>query len=205
LQPILSRLPKRLEELALVDRDSRAGERARFLAEIDDQVRQAQTSGFDIDATVEDSLDIPELPESPITLRELDRAITIAQARPPEIDWRPLDEGSYGIGLPGGDAVRVTTDAAVFDFSGDSHQLFSPGGDVFGSFGVSSPGVTADAQGIAWLLKRETGGDEFVVATKFGLRRVQTLNEVLNALDSVGQPTEFPYTEWPGATVFLIA
>src|SRR5258708_10608614 len=39
LQPILSRLPRRFEELALLDRDSRDGERARFLAEIEEQVR----------------------------------------------------------------------------------------------------------------------------------------------------------------------
>jgi hypothetical protein len=205
LQPILSRLPKRFEELALADRESREGERARFLAEIEDQVRDVQASGFDIDATVEDSLDVPDLPETPLSLNELDRVINIARARPPEIDWRPLDAGSYGIGLPGGEPVRVTTDARVFDFSGDSHQLFSPGGEVFGRFGVGSPAATEDGRGIAWLVRRDSGGEEFVVATRFGLQRVQTLTELLNALDSVGAPTNFPFGEWPGVSVSVIA
>jgi hypothetical protein len=180
LQPIPLRLPKRFEELALADRESREGERARFLAEIEEQVRDVQASGFDIDAVVEDRIDVPDLPETPLSLSELDRAINMARARPPEIDWRPLDAGSYGIGLPGGGPVRVTTDAKVFDFSGDG-------------------------RGIAWLLRRETGGAEFVVATRFGLRRVQTLNELLDALDSVGAPTNFPFGEWPGVRVSVVA
>ena len=205
LQPILSRLPKRLEELALADRESREGERARFLADIEEQVREVQTSGFDIDAAVEDSLDLPDLPETPLTLSELDRLINIARARPPEIDLRPLDAGTYGIWLPGGEPVRVTTDAKVFDFSGDSHQLFSPSGEVFGRFGVDTSAQAGDGRGIAWLLRRESGGEEFVVATKFGLQRVQTLNELLNSLDSVGTPTDFPFGEWPGVTVSVIA
>ena len=205
LQPILSRLPKRLEELALADRESRKEERARFLADIEKQVRDVQTSGFDIDAAVEDSLDLPDLPETPLTLSELERLINIARARPPEIDLRPLDAGTYGIGLPGGEPVRVTTDAKVFDFSGDSHQLFSPSGEVFGRFGVDTSAQAGDGRGIAWLLRRESGGEEFVVATKFGLQRVQTLNELLNSLDSVGTPTDFPFGEWPGVTVSVIA
>ena len=205
LQPILSRLPKRFEELALADRESRDGERARFLAEIEEQVRDVQASGFDIDATVEDSLDMPDLPETPLSLSELDRVINIARARPPEIDWRPLDAGSYGIGLPGGEPVRVTTDAKVFDFSGDSHQLFSPGGEIFGRFGVGSPADAGDGRGITWLLRRDSGGEDFVVATRFGLQRVQTLSELLSALDSVGAPTNFPFGEWPGVSVSVIA
>ena len=111
LQPILSRLPRRFEELALLDRDQRETARQRFLADLEQQVRDADESGFDIDATVEGSLDLPSLPEPALTLRDLDRAIQIARARPPEVDFRPLDPGSYGIGLPGGEPTRVTTDA----------------------------------------------------------------------------------------------
>ena len=53
--------------------------------------------------------------------------------------------------------------------------------------------------------RRGCFGEELVVATKFGLRRVQTLNELLNALDSVGAPTNFPLGEWPSVTVSLVA
>ena len=84
LQPILSRLPRRFEELALLDRDARETARQRFLAELEQQVTDADDGGFDIDATVEGSLDLPTLPEPALTLRDLDRAIQIARAPPPQ-------------------------------------------------------------------------------------------------------------------------
>ena len=117
-------------------------------------MRDADESGFDIDATVEGSLDLPTLPEPALTLRDLDRAIQIARARPPEVDFRPLDPGSYGIGLPGGEPTRVTTDAGVFEFSSDNFQLFSRGGDAFGAFCVNGDGGSAEGRGIAWMVQR---------------------------------------------------
>jgi hypothetical protein len=205
LQPILSRLPSRFEELTLLDREGREASRQRFLAEIEQQVRDVEQAGLDIDVTVDASLDLPPLPEAPLVLRDLDRALNLERARPPEIDWRPLDAGSYGIGLPGGGSIRVTTDARVFDFSADSHQLFSPGGEVFDSFCVDSPPVGNGGSGIAWLLRRRGGGLEFVVVTRFGLRRVETFGELLAAMDIIGAPAEFPLADWPGVTVAPVA
>jgi hypothetical protein len=198
-------LPRRFEELALLDREARETARQRFLAELEEQVRDADEHGFDIDATVEGSLDLPALPEPALTLRHLDRAIQIARARPPEVDFRPLDPGSYGIGLPGGEPTRVTTDAGVFDFSSDNFQLFSPGGDAFGAFYVDSAGGSAEGRGIAWMAQRPGTEAEFVVATRFGLRTVGSFEELLAALDVVGEPSEFPYADWPGVTVSVIA
>jgi hypothetical protein len=205
LQPILSRLPRRFEELALLDKDARETARRRFLADLEQQVRDADAGGFDIDVTVEGSLDLPALPEPALTLRDLDRAIRIARARPPEVDFRPLDPGSYGIGLPGGEATRVTTDAGVFEFSSDNFQLFSPGGDVFGAFYVDGTGGSAEGRGIAWMVQRPGAKTEFVVATRFGPRTVGSFEELLAALDVVGEPSEFPYADWPGVTVSVIA
>jgi hypothetical protein len=198
-------LPRRFEELALLDKDARETARQRFLADLEQQVRDADAGGFDIDATVEGSLDLPALPEPGLTLRDLDRAIQIARARPPEVDFRPLDPGSYGIGLPGGAPIRVTTDAEVFEFSSDNFQLFSPGGDVFGAFSVEAASDSADGRGIAWIVQRPGAEAEFVVATKFGPRRVGRFEELLAALDVVGEPCEFPLADWPGVGVSVIA
>lgn len=205
LQPILSRLPRRFEELALLDRDAREAARHRFLADLEQQVRDADESGFDIDVTVEGSLDLPVLPEPALTLRDLDRAIQIARARPPVVDFRPLDPGSYGIGLPGGEPTRVTTDAGVFEFSSDNFQLFSPGGDAFGAFYVDGAGGSAEGRGIAWMVQRLGAAAEFVVATRFGPRTVGSFEELLAALDVVGEPGEFPLADWPGVTVSVVA
>jgi hypothetical protein len=184
--------------MALLDREARETARQRFLAELEQQVRDADESGFDIDATVEGSLDLPSLPEPALTLRDLDCAIQIARARPPEVDFRPLDPGSYGIGLSGGDPIRVTTDPAVFEFSSDNFQLFSPGGDAFGAFCVDGACGGAEGRGIAWLVQRPDAKAEYLVATRFGPRTVGTFGELLAALDVVGEPCEYPLEDWPG-------
>jgi superfamily II DNA or RNA helicase len=206
LQPILSRLPREFAELALRDRDARETARQRFLADLEQQVRDADESGFDIDATVEGSLELPPLPEPALTLGDLDRAIQIARARPPEVDFRPLDAGSYEIGLPGGAPIRVTTDPDVFEFSSDNCQLFSPGGGAFGTFCVEGAGEgVAGGRGIAWMVERPGAEAEFVVATQFGPRTVGSFEELLAALDVVGEPREFPYADWPGVNVTVVA
>jgi hypothetical protein len=205
LQPILSRLPREFTELALLDRDARETARQRFLVELEQQVRDADESGFDIDATVEGSLDLPSLPEPTLTLSDLDRAVRIARARPPEVDFRPLDPGSYEIGLPGGGPIRVTTDPDVFEFSSDNFQLFSPGGDAFGTFYVDGGGQGAGGRGIAWMAQRPGAEAGLVVATQSGPHSVGSFEELMAALDVVGEPREFPYADWPGVDVSVIA
>ncbi len=205
LQPILSRLPRGFEELTLLDRESRDAARQRFIAELEQQVRDAEERGFDIDSTVEGNLDVPSLPEPALTLNDLDQAVRIGPARPPEVDFRPLDPGSYGIGLPGRPAVRVTTDPEVFEFSSDSMQLFSPGGDVFSAFAVDGTGSGTDGRGIAWIVHRPDAPSEFVVATQFGPRQVTNFAELMAALDVIGEPTDFPLSDWPGVTASVIA
>jgi hypothetical protein len=101
--------------------------------------------------------------------------------------------------------TRVTTDAGVFEFSSDNFQLFSPGGDAFGAFCVDGAGGGADGLGIAWMVQRPGAEAELVVATRFGPRTVGSFEELLAALDVVGEPSEFPYAEWPGVSVSVIA
>jgi SNF2 family DNA or RNA helicase len=204
LQPILSRLPRGFEELTLLDRGERDLARQRFLADLEQQVTDADERGFDIDATVEDNLDLPQLPAPSITLRDLDCAIQIERARPSQIDLLPLDPRSYSIGLPGRTSVRVTTDPDVFELSSDNLQLFSPGGEVFSSFGVESASLASDGPGLAWIVQKGKAKPEFVIATRFGLRRVDTFEELLAAVNMVGEPCQFPLADWPGVTAYVV-
>jgi hypothetical protein len=41
--------------------------------------------------------------------------------------------------------------------------------------------------------------------TRFGPRTLWNFEELLAALDAVGEPTDFPFTDWPGVTVSVIA
>jgi hypothetical protein len=175
------------------------------LRTLEQQVGDAGESGFYIDVTVDGSLDLPALPEPTLTLRDLDRAIQIPRARPPEVDFRPLDPGSYGIGLQGGKPTRETTDAGVFEFSSDNFQLFSPGGTRSAGSAWTGAGGIAGGRGIAWMVQRPGAQAEFVVATRFGPRTAGSFEELLAALDVVGEPSDFPYVDWPGVTVSVIA
>ena len=59
-------------------------------------------------------------------------------------------------------------------------------------------------EGTAWLVRSSNGAQDFVVATRFGLRRVETFNDLLVALDAICDPTVFPLAEWPGVAVSVI-
>jgi hypothetical protein len=55
------------------------------------------------------------------------------------------------------------------------------------------------------MVQRPGAEAELVVATRFGPRTVGSFEELLAALDVVGEPSEFPYAEWPGVSVSVIA
>jgi len=209
LQPIFSRLPKRFEELSLAGRETREAERQRFIAELGQQVDEAERSGFDIDATSAETLELPSLPAVPASLRDLDRVLQTALAIPAQADVWPLDPGSYAVTLPGGEAIRVTTDAETFDISSDNHQLFAPGGQVFEAlmkYAVSDmQSHSSDAEAVSWLVTQVDGGTTFVVKTESGLERVESLAALLQCLERVGSPTRFPYAEWPGVSATAVA
>lgn len=187
-----------------MDREARQRSRERFLAEIEQQVRDVESATLDIDATVDESLDVTGLPDSPVTLGDLDRAINLEEARPRDVEFQRLDAGSYSITLPGGGAIRVTTDTDVFEFSGDSHQLFSACGEVFRAFCSESTELSGE-HGIAWTVRREGESSEFLIATRYGLQRIQAFFDLLTALGATAMPGSFPLAEWPGMSVSTVA
>jgi len=65
LQPILSRLPKRFEELALERPEHREASRHRFLADVDSMVRETEEAPFDIDAVAIEPIAPPEFLRPP--------------------------------------------------------------------------------------------------------------------------------------------
>ena len=191
LQPILSRLPKRLEELSLRNRETREIERQRFIAELREQVDEP--GGFDLDEASTDSLDLPPLPEPPISLEGMDRVLQTADAAPTSSAIRPLDLRSYGVLLPGREEARVTTSADVFDQSSDSQQLFSPGGDVFTYLAKtdirSEIGEGAEnIDSVAWNVRQADDSSCFAVQTESGLEWTRNIEELLDALARVGRP-----------------
>jgi SNF2 family DNA or RNA helicase len=182
LQPILSRLPKQIEQVLLENADNRDALRQRFLAEVDQQVAEADRSTLDIDTASFESLEVPPLPEPAMTLEQIDAILHDGRAVPKEMEWKPLDPRSYSLRMPGmATASRVTTDADVFEYSGENHQLFSPGGQLFSevqSVGSGEP-EAAEGDGVCWMSAPTDGSvAQFFLRTKFGVEEIKTLAEL---------------------------
>jgi SNF2 family DNA or RNA helicase len=196
LQPILSRLPKQIEQVMLETADNRDALRQRFLAEVDQQVTDADKAALDIDTASFESLEVPPLPEPAMTLDEIDAVLRDGRTLPKEIEWKPLDPRSYSLRMPGMENLaRVTTDADVFEYSGENHQLFSPGGQLFTdvqSVGAAE-GEIAEGDGICWIANPANGGPlRFLVRTKFGVEEIDNLDLLRSRLALVcqGPPPE---------------
>ncbi len=192
LQPILSRLPKKFEEYTLGKAADREESRARLMADIEDMEREANTSGFDIDVTGAEESDVLNLPESCLSLRDIDRVTAEKELLPAALAWRALDVCSYAARLPGmGAETRATTSSEVFSDCSDSQTLFSPGGELFENVADLAAPVADDRSrgGVCWLVQKN-GKREFLVATRDGIRGIGSFEELLRACEEVSAPQE---------------
>ena len=122
LQPILSRLEKRIQDMVL-----KHPQPPRDLSEIDVDLDKASDGLDDMLAT---DMDAYEQPESPVTMEDLDRiAANDNIMRPYKV--KPLDRQEYAITLSDGKRIRITTDRARFEKHGDSVEFWSPGSPAF--------------------------------------------------------------------------
>jgi Helicase conserved C-terminal domain len=209
LQPILSKLPRRFEKVTLASREAREAARQRFLAEVEQEVAQAGDVPLDLDVIAREDLELPPLPEPPYDLPRIDEAMCHDGSRPVDLEWRPLDAQTYAARLPGmPEPIRVTTSASVFEESGDSHQLFSPGGQLFEDLlrCGDDPFSQEPQPGTCWLIRDRHGrAATFVVNTAAGFCRADTLPALIALLDRPGTPAPFPAGDWPGYEAALLA
>ena len=75
---------------------------------------------------------MPERPQSPVTMEDLDRVIGSPDLMPPGCDVRPMANREYGLLAPGmTEPLRVTTDPRYFEEHAESMELWSPGNALF--------------------------------------------------------------------------
>ena len=186
LQPILSRLPREFEKVALELPEHREAARQRFLADVEGMVDKADEGGFDVDEVADEALDVPDLPEPALTLSDIDAALNRPGVLPQGAQWVRLDPGSYKLLVPGASGpVRVTTSAEVFDDHFESHEFLSPGGALFETLaGPSIDGGAApgDVPGHCWLVEADQDAHscEMIVLTPDGVTRVHSLGELID-------------------------
>ena len=131
LQPILSQLPGAITGAVLAGGGDNARP-ANIADEIAGRARDAERTGFDLDAALGDGPTAGERPPSPVTLDDLDRILRSPDLMPPGTDVQPLGRREYGLSAPGmPERVRVTTDREYYEANAESVALWSPGHPLF--------------------------------------------------------------------------
>ena len=126
LQPILARLPSEISNAVL------KGERGRLGDFVATQIDSAETDAFDIDASFDEEIQMPERPESPLDMDYLDRVLSTPELMAPGVQVRRLGEREYAVLAPGmAEEVRVTTNPAYYEEHAESLEFWSSGGELF--------------------------------------------------------------------------
>lgn len=185
LQPILSRLPKQFETVVLADKGTREAARERILADADLMIEQDDSGGLDIDEVAKEALEMPTLPPPSLTLEDIDRVMSRDDLRPPQVEWKLLDSGSYAYSMPGySKPIRVTTRAEVFDDHFESHDFLGPGNPIYEQLIHEMADQTIETPRepiIGEANLQNQGASQMQWSTGVGPpQEVQTLNDVIN-------------------------
>ena len=150
LQPILARLPGAIADAVRTGDATDEARRARVVDKIEQQARESETGGFDLDAVLEDDIEMPERPAPAMEMPDLDRVIGNPDLMPPGTVVAPLRQREYSLLAPGmSEAVRVTTDPAYYEQHAESMELWSPGNPLFK--GPELVALKDDADGVETL------------------------------------------------------
>jgi SNF2 family DNA or RNA helicase len=132
LQPILSKLPKAIEGVALSQTDDRKRDTDEVVEGLRNEVAEAEESGFDLDQITEGSIEEKPRPDPPYELQDLAKVLQRTDVMPQGDQVEVLGSKDRGLLRPGmTKSVRVTTDPMHFEEHADSVELWSPGSPVF--------------------------------------------------------------------------
>jgi SNF2 family DNA or RNA helicase len=154
LQPILARLPRLISETVLLGQASDPESRGNLTARIESEAKAAATSGFDLDAAIDEDFTEAERVSSPLSLDDLDLVIHATGVLPPGIEIHTMGAREYSYLAPGMfEHLRVTTDAAYYEQHSDSVELWSLGNPLFPTIEmVTEEGLAASNLSIRDLL-----------------------------------------------------
>lgn len=173
LQPILSRLPRQIEEAALARPEVREAVRARFLSDLESEVKDAEGAAFDIDEVSVEDLKLPDFPPPSITPADIEVLLRNPRTLPPGWTSRPLDVGSFGLSLPGQSEVRVTSRPDLFDDHPESMGFFTLGSPLVES------GLAGSEDGGLQVSESESGDVEIRTPAGEPVRDMASLMEWL--------------------------
>lgn len=158
LQPILSSLPRGIQQATFTPAAGRERERAGLVSRVMQGVDQAEQPGFDLDEIAAADLDEPARAAALYGLADLGTVLRRADLLPPGVESKPLGGSEHQYSAPGmARPVRVTTDPAYYEQHPASVELWSPGSPVFPTPDsvASIEEVVASGGGLAELMNRD--------------------------------------------------
>jgi superfamily II DNA or RNA helicase len=131
LQPILSALPARIAEVALMASSAQQQARANLISRLQQDADVPAVDTFDIDDAIDSALDLPQRPPAPYGLEELGQLLDRAALLPPGMEARRVSSKDIFWTQPGAPQVAVTTDVVFYEEHPESVEFWSPGSPAF--------------------------------------------------------------------------
>lgn len=132
LQPILTRLPKLIEESVLAKSNAPDGKRDDVLQALENAITAGGGTALNLDEFADEDLEVGIRPDPAITLIDLRNVLDRPLLLPLGTEAVHLDDKDYRFldgYLP--HAVRITVDRDFYEMHADSVELWSPGSPTF--------------------------------------------------------------------------
>jgi superfamily II DNA/RNA helicase len=149
LQPILSAMPARIAEVALMRPENQQQARANLVSELQQAASEAPAESFNIDEAIEAALEETERAPAPYGLEELGQLLDHPKLLPPGVEAQRVGTKEVFWTQPGAPRISVTTDPDFFEEHPESVEFWTPGSPAFpedsGSGAQSADGATLAA------------------------------------------------------------
>lgn len=132
LQPILTRLPRLIEESVLSKSSGPESKRDDALQALDNAISVGEESALSLDDFADEDFEVPPRPDPAITLSDLRAVLDRPILLPLGTEAVQLDQKDYRLVdgyLP--HAVRVTVDREFYEMHADSVEFWTPGSPTF--------------------------------------------------------------------------
>ncbi|SMX45736.1 DEAD/DEAH box helicase [Maliponia aquimaris] len=132
LQPILTRLPRLIEESVLSKSTAPEAKRDDALQALDNAIAAGEGSALNLDEFADEDIEVPARPDPAISLADLRAVLDRPILLPLGTEAVHLNEKDYRLidgFLP--NAVRVTVDREFYEMHSDSVEFWTPGSPAF--------------------------------------------------------------------------
>ncbi len=194
LQPILARVSRVIERVALTAREQREAQLDAELQQLKEEIESARLEELDLDSFLSPEIAAPEPAQSPVTLKDLEKSLVDSMSAEKMFQHHPTIAGAYLLSL-GNQECGVTFSPDIFDAHPDTLRLLTFGDDILTAMLDRVPAPEPGSTGP--ILRVTAEGEERAAGFyRAGPEPIATLEELTEAF-------EVPGDSWPADSVSL--